>query len=154
MDIEIDELLSLLSDRIKAEMAQDELDNQRNSKIRVLLKQQEYLLAAIREFFTEFAERVEGLEDQLVNKKSNDLLSKIIQRIDDLETLIGSGDLRYKSLQKQLAQEVLNLSRLQEEQASLGGQTSNRLLNQLAETRKRIERIKEEMEAEKDDYSG
>jgi hypothetical protein len=125
MDIETDELLTLLSDRVKAEAARAEAEQQRISEIQWLLKQQEYLLATIREFFAEIA-----------------------QRIDDIELLILSGDLRQRSLQKQLAQELVNLNHLQEERARRGDESSVWLKNQIVEIEERIGKINQELRAE------
>src|SRR3989304_5787408 len=99
VDIDTDELLTLLSDRVKAEMVRVEVEQQRMVEMRWLFKQQAYLLATVQEFFTEIAQRIENLEETLLSR-----------------------DARRRSLRLQLIQERLNLNKLQEDRARRGSE--------------------------------
>ena len=123
MDIETDELLQLLSDRVKAEMARTTIEEQRAAELRWLFKQQEYLLAAVREYFEELAERITGLEE-----------------------LILSSDHRLASLRRQLAGNVKTLSALEEERAQRAGEINVALDNRIESLRAEIIGIESEIE--------
>lgn len=115
MDIETNELLSLLSERVQAEMA-------RTSEVHWLLKHQEYLLATIREMFEDMAER-----------------------ITELEEIILSSDFRQASLRRQLALNLKTLSELEEEKAMRAGEVSIVFNRQIEALKEEIDNIKREL---------
>lgn len=118
MNIETDELLTLLSERVRAEMARTEAEQQRALEIGWILRQQELIIATMQEFFAEMS-----------------------QRIDDLEELIISKDSRIIQLKKQLHQWITNLDKLKLEKARRGGELSLSLENQIRQAEMEIEKI-------------
>lgn len=122
MEIETDELLTLLSERVQAEQARTAQAERTRSELHWLFKQQEYLLATIREVFEEMANEVAELKE-----------------------IILSSDYRYASLRRQLAANIKTLSDLEEERALRGGEVSVVFNRQIEMLRDEIENIKQEL---------
>ena len=122
MDLSTEELLALLSDQTRAEMARLEAEQTRANEFRWILHQIEYLQQVVRE----------GFED-------------ISTRVSELEDIILSSDHRLASLKRQLAINTKTLNALQEEQARRAGGINIALDNQIETVQTEIDKIEQEI---------
>jgi Mg2+ and Co2+ transporter CorA len=120
MDLSTEEILSLLSERARAEIS-------RSTEYRFILQQIQYLTETVREGFEDFADQ-----------------------ITELEEMILSSDYRQASLKRQLATHYKNLNTLQEEKAKRGGEINISLDNRIETLQEEIEKIQKELKFRED----
>lgn len=125
MDLSTEELLALLSDQTRAEMARLEAEQTRAREFTWILHQIEYLQQVIRE----------GFED-------------ISTRISELEDIVLSSDHRRASLRRQLVVNLKTLSAFQEERALRADEINVALDNRIETLRTQIDQIKQELDCE------
>ena len=140
MDLSTNELLSLLSDQSRAEMARLEAEQTRANEFRWILHQIEYLQQVIRESFEDFATEMSDQAD-----KQEVRFVELSAKILELEKLILGPDRHQSSLKRQLIMLQDECDRCREEKAKLAGQVNIALDRRIEELQSEIDKIRKEL---------
>lgn len=117
MDLSTDELLSLLSDQSRSEMARLEAEQTRANEFKWILHQIEYLQQVIREGFEDFSTEIVELTERQEAR-----YAELSEKILEVEKAILGPDSHQRSLKRRLLLVQDELDRLREEKAKKAGE--------------------------------